>query len=261
MSIDKEINKELEEVKKKRAEIREQNKESKYSSFAMKCLYTKTVKTLNKNQKNIELKMIDYIVRTDIVYQMIMVILYNSEYILNRSYMSKFISKKCACSLTTVYDKINELEQLCLVEVVDTSVRLTKLAIKTVFKNDVKDIRYKKDSKERSKLRINMYAKGYRKRVQEEMERKLNVNLRKEKIFILKDNSVLLTEKEMTGTRQGYIADIISKIDRQKIDEKGERIKAIYVISRALENKSIHVINTKMLEDAIDFKEYNKKKK
>lgn len=271
MSIDEKIAQELDSIKEKRAENRAKDKKQKYTSFAMRCLYKKTVTVNNR-----EMKLISHIVRTDKIYAEIFLILYNSEFILNRSYMSKYISKLCDCSLKTAYDKINELEELGVVEIVDLSVRLSKIALKAIADIDIKTVNYRVDSKTRSKMRINMYSKGYKKNVQERIERKLDINLTKEKIFILNENEILLQHKEKySAKRIGELEKIISKINEcmneERFKRKGlnlynykengeswEDIKRIYVISKQAEKHKINLIETEMLEDVIDYTEHKK---
>ena len=103
-NIDKTIENELENIKETRADERKKNRKAKYSNFAVRCLYKTNLKF-----KNSEISMIYHIIRKNEIYKDLIRLLYNCEYIVNRSYAAKYIAKRNNCSTSNVYDKMNEL--------------------------------------------------------------------------------------------------------------------------------------------------------
>ena len=262
-TIDEIIENELITIKEKRAENRKNNRKPKYSSFAIKQLYNKECIIDKKNREGL---FITKIVYEDKIYLNIIKLLRNSEYILNKSYLKKYIAKVSNCSPGTVHNKINELIELEVLENIDMSVRITRLFLRKVFEVDTKTINYKTDSKTRSKLMINRYDKGYRLKKQLSIEEASKMDLAKEKIIILNDREILLLHKDKVHL-EGKIGKINDCMNYKRLEKEGinyyeERdkhwinIEKIYVISKRFANYKIGLVETEMLKDVIDFNEY-----
>lgn len=269
-NINEVLEKELKNIKEMRAENRKKTRKNKYSNHAIKCLYNTHAITKNGHNR----PLINHIILADEVYREIVLLLGNSEFILNRSYLIKYISYKTNMSTPTVYTKLDELKELDVVEYIDESVRVTRLAIRKIFLTGIKTINYKKDSKSRSKLKINMYDKGYTIAKQKQVSELVNRNLEKEKVIILNDKEILLLHKELDRGIQHLIYEINKEMNfdrfrRQGIDlctltgdEKDKlwiEIEKIYVITKRMEGHKI-TVKTEILKDVIDFNEHNNKK-
>jgi len=277
-AIDEIIENEVKAIKEIRAENSKKNRKPKYSNFAIKQLYNNTFVYIDNNKKMHKSLFITKIVTEDKIYLKIIQLLTNSEYILNKSYLKKYIAKVSDCSTGTVHNKIDELIELDVLENVDTSIRITRLFLRKVLGVEIKTINYKEDSKMRSKLMINRYSKGYRQQKQMEIEKASEMDLTKEKIIILNDKEILLMHKEKyTAVMKGRISSELSRINKimnhTRLANKGINandldyielkkhwieIEKVYVISKRCANIEIAFVQTEMLEDVIDFNEYKK---
>lgn len=279
-NIDETLEKELKNIKETKAEKKKENKKPKYSNFAIKCLYNNIVVIDGKKRT-----MMGHMMARDEVYLKIIHVLSESDYILNKSYLVKYIAYKTNKSTSTVYSKLNELVELDVVEYVDKSVRLTRLVIRKMLSSeDIKTINYKTDSKTRSKLKINMYERGYRLKKQDRISELLGKDLAKEKVIILNDREILLLHKELDRGIQHLIYEINKEMNfdrfrRQGIDlctltedEKDKlwvEIEKIYVTTKRMEGHEIsemitetekrkeeRKVKTEILKDVIDFEKY-----
>lgn len=260
INIDEILKTEIDNIKDCRTEERKRDRKSKYSTFPVKCLYNNYF----KNEKGRSISFIyDIVINRDEIYKNIIALLNNSEYILNKSYLVKYISYKTEVSKTTVYNKLDELIQLDVVEYVGESVRLTRLAIRNILKKDIKTINYKTDSKTRTKLRINMYSKGHTNSKQINANKKLSkilnqeIDLKTEKIMVLNDKEILVLYKGLTPKSISCIEYYIKEMNRVEV---GMDIKRIYITNKRTEGISINGIETELLKDVIDFNEHNNKK-
>lgn len=274
-NIDKVIEKELENIKEIRKEDRKKKRKPKYTNFAVKCLFKTEFE-----YKNNKVSFIRYVINKDKTYQKILTLLLNSEYILNRSYTAKLVSEWTEYSLSTIYSKIDELVELNVLEYIDSSIRITRVALREIFNIDIDTINYKKDTKQRSKLKINMVAKGYRLQRQNKYEKILEEELMKNhKIIILNEEEFLLLHKDgYTAIQEGKLTGLLLEINQQMCKErlkaKGinydylsladkdkviKPIKKVYVTTKRSTNHNIAGVKTELLEDIIDYSEYKKK--
>ena len=177
------------------------------------------------------------------IYRYIYLALRNMKYIAYKSYLVKYISNKFDVSTSEVYDSINELIMLNVLEVIDiSSIRLTKDIISNIEK--IKNFRHSEvpdNIKNHTKLYLNLINIGYTTKESNTIKKQEGYKFSSKRAIIIKEDTILYRNKNY--------------FDAYFFITHG-RFKTVYVLSKALVSKARGCYEVKFLEDAIEYDKY-----
>ena len=170
------------------------------------------------------------------------VVLLNMNYIAYKSYFVKFAAERAQISKSTVYNKINEMIYLGMIEEFNNCIRLTSQCLTCALQ--IKNFRHSevpKDVKAHTKLYLNLRCVGYRSKKSKEIKDKFGYKFTTKKGIIINEHTILYKNRN-------YI-DYNFFITHPKFT-------TVYVLSRKLAEKPHGNFNAIYLEDAIDYEKY-----
>lgn len=169
-------------------------------------------------------------------------ILLNMNYIAYTSYFVKIFAKKRNISKSTVYNKINEMIYLGILEEFNNCIRITSSAISC--SQNIKNFRHSEvpqDIKSHTKLYLNLIDIGYRHKDSERIKKEMGYKFTTKRAIVINEHTLLYKNKNYIDS-EFFI--------------KHSQFTKVYVLSKKLAETKGRSYDLIYLEDAIDYDKY-----